>query len=93
MGRYHGKWSYDTFSYDRAILHRMFDPIGNIHSMTPRYPPYTQFKYKLLYNALKHFDHLYVDPFKAVPYFVVFLAGAILAFCIMHFKLYEYLGL
>lgn len=98
---------------DRAIVHRMFDPICNFHSLKPRYPPYTDFKYKFTYHGLKvrksekylrwsqyftfflfslqYFDHFYVDFFKAVPYVVVFFVGAIVAFCIMHFKLYEYL--
>lgn len=43
MGRYHGKFGFDTFSHHKAVMHRpfWFDPKF-------RYPPYTSFKQKLL---------------------------------------------
>lgn len=43
MGRYHGKFGFDTFSHQKAVMQRpfWFDPKF-------RYPPYTSFKQKLL---------------------------------------------
>ncbi|RUO60477.1 aldehyde dehydrogenase family protein [Pseudidiomarina insulisalsae] len=43
MGRYHGKFGFDTFSHHKAVMQRpfWFDP-------NFRYPPYTSFKQKLL---------------------------------------------
>ncbi|MBY6064633.1 aldehyde dehydrogenase family protein [Pseudidiomarina sediminum] len=43
MGSYHGKFGFDTFSHQKALMHRpfWFDPKF-------RYPPYTTFKQKLL---------------------------------------------
>ena len=43
MGRYHGKFGFDTFSHHKAVMAKPFwsDP-------SFRYPPYTSFKQKLL---------------------------------------------
>ncbi|CAB0151914.1 Aldehyde dehydrogenase [Pseudidiomarina piscicola] len=43
MGRYHGKYGFDTFSHQKSVMQRpfWFDPKF-------RYPPYTSFKQKLL---------------------------------------------
>nr|ABK96187.1 unknown [Populus trichocarpa] len=47
FGRYHGKYSFDTFSHEKAILQRRFFP-----ELEPRYPPWNNLKFqfiKLLY--------------------------------------------
>ncbi|KFZ30208.1 aldehyde dehydrogenase [Pseudidiomarina salinarum] len=43
MGRYHGRYGFDTFSHQKAVMSRPFwmDP-------SFRYPPYTSFKQKLM---------------------------------------------
>lgn len=43
MGSYHGKFSFDTFSHKKAVLHRR---LGG--DLTARYPPYTPKKQRLL---------------------------------------------
>lgn len=43
MGSYHGKFSFDTFSHKKAVLHRR---LGG--DLTARYPPYTLKKQRLL---------------------------------------------
>ena len=43
MGRYHGKFGFDTFSHLKAVMQRPFWLDPNF-----RYPPYTSFKRKLL---------------------------------------------
>ncbi|KAL8473795.1 hypothetical protein ACS0TY_030595 [Phlomoides rotata] len=48
FGRYHGKFSFDTFSHEKAVLHRSFFP-----ELEPRYPPWNDFKLefiRLAYN-------------------------------------------
>lgn len=48
FGRYHGKHSFDTFSHEKAVLHRSFFP-----ELEPRYPPWNDFKLdfiRLAYN-------------------------------------------
>lgn len=47
FGRYHGKYSFETFSHEKAILQRRFFP-----ELEPRYPPWNNLKFqfiKLLY--------------------------------------------
>ncbi|KAL3525325.1 hypothetical protein ACH5RR_013697 [Cinchona calisaya] len=39
FGRYHGKYSFDTFSHEKAVLHRNF-----YFELEPRYPPWNNFK-------------------------------------------------
>lgn len=43
MGAYHGKFSFDTFSHKKAVLHRSF-----MGDASARYPPYTPGKLRLL---------------------------------------------
>ncbi|XP_053801028.1 aldehyde dehydrogenase family 3 member B1-like [Vidua chalybeata] len=45
LGKYHGKFTFDTFSHHRGCLHRT---MGLETLNTPRYPPYTQQKLGLL---------------------------------------------
>ncbi|NWX34526.1 AL3B1 dehydrogenase, partial [Notiomystis cincta] len=45
LGKYHGKFTFDTFSHHRGCLHRN---MGLETLNTPRYPPYTQQKLGLL---------------------------------------------
>ncbi|KAK9670151.1 hypothetical protein RND81_13G181400 [Saponaria officinalis] len=39
MGKYHGKYTFETFSHDKAVLHRGFFP-----DLSARYPPWNAFK-------------------------------------------------
>ncbi|KAH7520552.1 hypothetical protein FEM48_Zijuj08G0156100 [Ziziphus jujuba var. spinosa] len=43
MGSYHGKFSFDAFSHQKAVMYRSFDGDASL-----RYPPYTPEKAKLL---------------------------------------------
>ncbi|KAJ9147011.1 hypothetical protein P3X46_029218 [Hevea brasiliensis] len=43
FGRYHGKYSFDTFSHEKAVMHRGFYP-----EIEPRYPPWNSFKLQFL---------------------------------------------
>lgn len=49
FGRYHGKYSFDTFSHEKAVLQRSF-----YFELEPRYPPWNDFKLefiRLIYNT------------------------------------------
>lgn len=52
FGRYHGKYSFDTFSHEKAVLHRSF-----FLELEPRYPPWNDFKLQFIRFAYK-FDYL-----------------------------------
>ncbi|KAI4314795.1 hypothetical protein L6164_027667 [Bauhinia variegata] len=48
FGRYHGKYSFDTFSHEKAILHRKL-----FLEIEPRYPPWNQLKMQFLRLAYR----------------------------------------
>ncbi|NWU73571.1 AL3B2 dehydrogenase, partial [Pterocles burchelli] len=50
LGKYHGKFTFDTFSHHRGCLHRT---MGLEALNGPRYPPYTQQKLGLLSAAFE----------------------------------------
>jgi len=47
MGRYHGKYSFDSFTHKKSCLVKKIDPIGEKLSKA-RYPPYTEKKINYL---------------------------------------------
>ncbi|KAK1587670.1 hypothetical protein Q3G72_015660 [Acer saccharum] len=49
FGRYHGKYSFDTFSHEKTIMQRSF-----IIDLEPRYPPWNDFKLKFIRLAYKY---------------------------------------
>ncbi|KAG6700903.1 hypothetical protein I3842_08G136400 [Carya illinoinensis] len=52
FGRYHGKYSFVTFSHEKAVLQKGFFP-----EIEPRYPPWNSFKLKFIRLAY-NFDYL-----------------------------------
>ncbi|XP_065630934.1 aldehyde dehydrogenase family 3 member F1 [Quercus suber] len=52
IGRYHGKYSFDTFSHEKTVMQRAFFP-----ELEPRYPPWNDFKLKFIRLAYD-FDYL-----------------------------------
>ncbi|RYR28328.1 hypothetical protein Ahy_B01g052442 isoform B [Arachis hypogaea] len=48
FGRYHGKYSFDTFSHEKAVMHRSL-----CLEIEPRYPPWSKFKLEFLRLAYK----------------------------------------
>ncbi|KAJ4714276.1 Aldehyde dehydrogenase [Melia azedarach] len=51
FGRYHGKYSFETFSHEKAVMQRSF-----FLELEPRYPPWNDFKLNFLKRAYK-FDY------------------------------------
>lgn len=52
FGRYHGKYSFDTFSHEKAVLRRSF-----LIELGPRYPPWNDFKLQFIRLTYK-FDYI-----------------------------------
>ncbi|RVW51802.1 Aldehyde dehydrogenase family 3 member F1 [Vitis vinifera] len=52
FGRYHGKYSFDTFSHEKAVLRRSF-----FLELEPRFPPWNDFKLKFI-RLVYSFDYL-----------------------------------
>ena len=52
LGQYHGKYTVDTFSHKKAVLHRGINLISE-KAFEFRYPPYEASKVKMLATALK----------------------------------------
>ncbi|PON71537.1 Aldehyde dehydrogenase NAD(P)-dependent [Parasponia andersonii] len=48
FGKYHGKYSFDTFSHEKAIMQGSFFP-----EIEPRYPPWDEFKMKFIRLAYR----------------------------------------
>nr|GLL26278.1 aldehyde dehydrogenase family 3 member F1 [Ipomoea trifida] len=51
LGRYHGKYSFDAFSHEKAVLHRTFRL-----ELEPRHPPWNDFKLDFVRLAYR-FDY------------------------------------
>ncbi|KAL0307870.1 UNVERIFIED_CONTAM: Aldehyde dehydrogenase family 3 member F1 [Sesamum angustifolium] len=52
FGRYHGKYSFDTFSHEKPVLHRTF-----FLELEARHPPWNEFKMDFIRLAYK-FDYI-----------------------------------
>ncbi|KAK4262109.1 hypothetical protein QN277_027710 [Acacia crassicarpa] len=48
IGRYHGKYSFETFSHEKAVMHRNL-----CLEIEPRYPPWNNFKMQFIRLAYK----------------------------------------
>ena len=76
MGRYHGKYTFLTFSHQKSVLIRDFSGIGEMIGGS-RYPPYSQKKI----NRLGHLVKARKTPgfVKWIPYLSCVLVGGALA--------------
>lgn len=75
MGRYHGKFSFDTFSHKKAVLIRNFIPLLEKLGAL-RYPPYTDKNMEKLLVLMKKRPNLCP---KVSYYTLVFLLGIVTA--------------
>ncbi|CAG7786458.1 unnamed protein product [Allacma fusca] len=84
MGKYHGKYSFDTFSHDRAILEISQDIFTeNIYEM--RYPPYTKFKCEFLTWMGINYELLSLPLESIIRQFLSALIGVLAAFAFIYF--------
>ena len=59
LGQYHGKFTVDTFSHKKAVLHRSLNFICE-KAFEFRYPPYGPKKLKMLFTAFAIFPNFYL---------------------------------
>ncbi|XP_021955960.1 aldehyde dehydrogenase family 3 member B1 [Folsomia candida] len=85
LGQYHGKFSFDTFTRPRAIVHRSFSPLENKLNYQFRYPPYNDLKYKMLNIGLGHYDKFYLR-MGFVPYLLCFVLGLLFMYTLQIFE-------
>ncbi|XP_054920294.1 aldehyde dehydrogenase, dimeric NADP-preferring isoform X4 [Dermacentor andersoni] len=84
MGRYHGKYSFDTFSNKKAVLVRSFNPIGEAFGRK-RYPPLDDFKIAYFRQLLlKRGSLLGTGLLGCAPYLCVFVLGVASAFLLRY---------
>ena len=70
MGAIHGKFTFDTFTHHRSVLHRGLSYFSE-KSLDMRYPPYTAQKTKLQSLFVKHFDKFFVARSKLYKFLVI----------------------
>lgn len=75
MGRYHGKYTFDTFSHKRSVLVRSLNVVGEYMGKA-RYPPYTNTKIQLLKKFLKKRPSIFPS---FLPQILIFFLGMITA--------------
>lgn len=88
MGRYHGKYSFDTFSNKKAVLLRNYNAIGEAVGRK-RYPPLDEYKLSYFKQLLLKRGSLFGGLFSYAPYLVVFLLGIASAF-LLRFVLHAF---
>jgi len=72
MGAYHGKYTFTTFSHQKAVLVRDFSSIGEYLGET-RYPPYQDWKIKRMGLLLK--NRKIPECLSLLPYLACFVLG------------------
>jgi hypothetical protein len=84
MGNYHGKYSFDTFSHKKAVLHRSFSAIGEKLG-SPRYPPYTDGKLRFFSFVIRHMSKFNLTFGRLASHTLAICIGAALYFAIAKF--------
>jgi len=75
MGRYHGKYSFDTFSHHRSVLARSFSYLSEKLGEA-RYPPYTIGKLRFFQMILNSFEFFNCTASPFVTHLFAALVGA-----------------
>ncbi len=76
MGKYHGKFSYETFTHKKGVLVRDYSFITENFAAI-RYPPYSSAETKLqfLYMFLKNLHYFNIPRNIGIPHVIAFLMG------------------
>jgi len=83
FGRYHGKFSFDTFSHKKAVLHRGFSYVSEKLGEA-RYPPYTDGKLRIFDLILSNF-HRFLVPSELIQKLIWAFCGALAAYLYVYF--------
>ncbi|XP_031333363.1 aldehyde dehydrogenase family 3 member B1-like isoform X2 [Photinus pyralis] len=73
MGRYHGKYTFDTFSHKKSCLYKSLGGVGE-KLASGRYPPYSQSKTSALRMLLKYRKGISL---RYLPHLTMFVLGLI----------------
>lgn len=84
MGAYHGKFSFDTFSHKKAVLHRDFGYLSEKLGES-RYPPYTQQKVNIFKAIIYNVHYFNLTP-KFIASFVFFVVSILIALVGIFFR-------
>jgi len=76
MGSYHGKYSFDTFTHEKAVVERDFSFVGDKVGLI-RYPPYTKNKINFLSFMLWHWKKFKIFYFDYVPHALCIVFGIV----------------
>ncbi|ODN03675.1 Aldehyde dehydrogenase family 3 member B1 [Orchesella cincta] len=78
MGKYHGKFSYDTFTHKKGVLARDYSFITENFAAI-RYPPYNSADVKLqfLYLFLRNLHYFNIPRNIGLPHLLAFVFGAV----------------
>lgn len=82
MGRYHGKYSFDTFTHRKSCLRRNYNSLVDVIGKQ-RYPPYSDGKVKFLSMALKE---RWLPSCYYLPHLLCFGMGAAVVALANYFK-------
>jgi len=79
MGRYHGKYSFDTFTHEKSVLQR-----GSFGEslLWMRYPPYNATKFKWARTMVKKHG---LPSLSFLPYVSLFVLGVVVGFLIKNY--------
>ncbi|GBM68014.1 Fatty aldehyde dehydrogenase, partial [Araneus ventricosus] len=89
IGAYHGKYSFDSFSHNKAVLVRNYAMIGEKLGEA-RYPPYSPNKEKYLKRLIKRRPNLIPPHMDYVAMFVGGFLAAVVVKVILHFAGVKY---
>ena len=79
MGNYHGKYSYETFSHKKSILHRGFSFLSEKLGEA-RYPPYAESKIRFLTMIIKYLHVFNATTSKVTSHALAGCVGALLLY-------------
>lgn len=82
MGRYHGRYSYDTFSHEKSVLIRSFSKTGESMASV-RYPPYSTRHMQIIGAFVKHFTKFNIPQYKPLAYLLSFIGGVASAIAVV----------
>jgi len=74
FGRYHGKFSYDTFSHHKSVVVRNFSKAGEAMSAV-RYPPYNSRNVQVISTFMKYLHRFNIRKGQPLAYVLSFVMG------------------
>jgi acyl-CoA reductase-like NAD-dependent aldehyde dehydrogenase len=84
MGAYHGKNTFDTFTHEKPVLSKDYNPVGEFLAGN-RYPPYNDTKYMMLTQLLQKRNLAFLG---YIPKALIFGAGFVAATVLKLFGLW-----